>query len=559
MTLGRVLRLVLVTLVVGHVISSRNRLQKVQTVVKSLARQIMLQQMGVEEKLRQDGGSGLKQIRLDLDGPELYYVTSHSGLTMNHINDHSHTIRTLGVGAGHYVLNGVEFRTRHENFKLQMPGKTKLNGEVEDIPFPPVPHNVLKMPTVEQQIEELRLYFLAFSKSNTTIRDYTPYFRPVICYLEGAWVNKTEKLKPQLMEGDHGVEVETYYDLQERNRFNGHTGKVSLRENHPLLPTIISKISDFGSPTYGQWDYRILCNPIADNWNYDGYLKRSNVKPLDDLSIRLPRNLQLFRYHMSPAARFSLQHRWDVHAKTFYSRDYIMQEIPGRDNQMADINETSFGGVWINGGYRIAEALNVGKYHHRYKPVMRHSSDMLGYSDPNAYFAETTQKDVVPVSLENKGILIVKRNTWAIPLEIVYLTPLLSWNPYNITHIPDKDYVTRDGRHGGNTSTTAYDGYHDELFHLTPIEFFVEDDPNYAFAKRVGVLDSRGMLRNVTASGTRVFLPNIPDVGVIRTRFPIVPFHGEYSPPWKEINALKTIVKEMHKYSEFLYQKLVKP
>ncbi|XP_059157585.1 uncharacterized protein LOC131941966 [Physella acuta] len=559
MTLGSVLRLVLVTLVVGHAMSSRNILQKLQTEVKSMARQIMLQQMGVEEKLRQDGGSGLKQIRLDLDGPELYYVTSHSGFSMNHIHDHSHTIRTLGVGAGQYVLNGVQFRTRHENFKLQMPGKTKLNGEVEDIPFPPVPHNVLEMPTVEQQIEELRLYFLAFSKSDTTIRDYTPYFKPVLCYLEGAWVTKTENLKPQLMEGDHGVDVETYYDLQERNRFNGHTGKVSPRENHPLLPTIISKISDFGSPKYGQWDYRILCNPIDDVPQYEGYIKRSLLQPLDDLSIRLPRNLPLFRYHMSPAARFSLQHPWDNKIKYFYLRDYIMQEIPGRDNQMVNINETSFGGVWFNGGYKTAEVLNVGKYHHRYMPVISKRIPMMGYSDPNAYFAETTQEDVVPVSLENQGVLTVKRNTWAIPLEIVYLTPLLSWNPYNITHIPDKDYVTRDGRHGGNTSTTAYDGYHDELFHLTPIEFFAGDDPNYAFAKRVGVLDSRGMLRNVTASGTRVFLPNIQDVGVIRTRFPIVPVHGEFSPPWKEINALKKIVKDMHKYGEFLYQKLIKP
>lgn len=257
--------------------------------------------------------------------------------------------------------------------------------------------------------------------------------------------------------------------------------------------------------------------------------------------------------------RFNFHHRWDLSIKSFFMRDFIMQDIPGRDNQKVDLNETSYGGVWFNGGYTKEKVLNVGKYHHRYKPQMSRFAPMMGFSDINAYFAETTQEDVVPVVLVDQNKEIVKRTTWAIPLEIVYLTPLLSWNPYNITHIPDKPWVIRDNRHGGFTPDTAYDGWHDELFYRTPIEFFAGDDLDYAFAKKVGVLDSRGILRNVTASGTRVFLPNIPYVGVVRTRYPIVPVHGESSPPWKELNALKRVVKDMHKYSEILYQKLVKP
>ena len=47
------------------------------------------------------------------------------------------------------------------------------------------------------------------------------------------------------------------------------------------------------------------------------------------------------------------------------------------------------------------------------------------------------------------------------------------------------------------------------------------------------------MSRQVRASGTYVFLPNIKDVGILRTRYPVYPVHGEGSSVWKELNALK--------------------
>lgn len=52
------------------------------------------------------------------------------------------------------------------------------------------------------------------------------------------------------------------------------------------------------------------------------------------------------------------------------------------------------------------------------------------------------------------------------------------------------------------------------------------------------VLDPSGTVRKVVASGTRVFLPEIKDVGTMRTRYPIYPVYGEGSPVWKELSAL---------------------
>lgn len=61
------------------------------------------------------------------------------------IHSHSNYQRLLGMGELVAVLNGVEFRTRHNDYKLKMPSRTKTNyGAVEDIPFPAVPPEVKK-------------------------------------------------------------------------------------------------------------------------------------------------------------------------------------------------------------------------------------------------------------------------------------------------------------------------------------------------------------------------------------------------------------------------------
>ena len=57
-----------------------------------------------------------------------------------------------------------------------------------------------------------------------------------------------------------------------------------------------------------------------------------------------------------------------------------------------------------------------------------------------------------------------------------------------------------------------------------------------------GMLDNEGKLRLVRDSGHRMILPNIPGVGSLRQRFPIMPIFGEGSSVWKELEALKDIV-----------------
>ena len=103
---------------------------------------------------------------------------------------------------------------------LKMPSSSNVLHAVKDIPFPKVPLEVLQLDLVEEQVAEMQEWFRAFANQNDSIRDYRPYFKPILCYMEGAWVY------PDLVELDsspssrHSIETEDWYDLQEKIRLD---------------------------------------------------------------------------------------------------------------------------------------------------------------------------------------------------------------------------------------------------------------------------------------------------------------------------------------------------
>lgn len=70
---------------------------------------------------------------------------------------------------------------------------------------------------------------------------------------------------------------------------------------------------------------------------------------------------------------------------------------------------------------------------------------------------------------------------------------------------------------------------------------------------RVCALDEQGKVREVTASGIFVFLPPIDGVGVLRTRYPVMPVHGEGSAVWKELNAVRDLLMDRERLKDFLF------
>lgn len=155
--------------------------------------------------------------------------------------------------------------------------------------------------------------------------------------------------------------------------------------------------------------------------------------------------------------------------------------------------------------------------------------------------------------------------SYAIPLEIIYLTPLNKWNPYNITYKGESrsklgKTVTADGRNGGVSKQKAFNGTNSKTYYLTPEEFFrgteTQKDPADTTQGSVGVLDPTGKVRRVRASGIRIFLPHIHGVGNLRQRYPIFPIHAEGSTVWKEVEAIRDFLMQSNTHLRLFREKL---
>ncbi len=92
------------------------------------------------------------------------------------------------------------------------------------------------------------------------------------------------------------------------------------------------------------------------------------------------------------------------------------------------------------------EPLNTGYYHRVFKmpdlDAMGENTRRRGFNDRNIFMAETTNPRIASKSAtfcrgrgrNRKCNEVTQRWTYAIPLEIIYLTPLSSWNPYNLEY-----------------------------------------------------------------------------------------------------------------------------
>ncbi|XP_048585291.1 uncharacterized protein LOC116604390 [Nematostella vectensis] len=542
------------------------KLESIKNTMSAMARQMMLQQLFIEERIRSEAQSGVKQVRHNREGTRNYYSNTHSGLgSVLAIHDHSNNDRTVGMGEFVGVLNGVEFRTRHNDYRLYMPHRTSANyHSVENIPFPDVPPEVTSKANVSEQVKEMREWFKAFHNQDHSIRDYRKYFKPVLCYLEGAWTKSTSGAIDEGFDSDrHFIDAKSWHDLQEKIRFTSYSGRKDNLENFSFLPTTIMGVSNNGTPEFAQWNYRILCNPISRD------IPLNRLRMVDELGPRVAQRRTYDEQTRTRSARFQLN---PLDTDKFYERetrrwallDEIMSEIPGKDNYQGNLTDDAFDLMAYSLEPGSSEKLRADRYHRWFKVAKRGAMGLSarhrGYSDENLFMAMTTQSKVAGMELEvckgrgKKRVCKKQKQKWtyAIPLEIIFLTPLSKWNPYNIDYKGDPKYalgktVEAGGRNGGKTLAKAFNGTHSRAFYMTPTEFFSGEEVGTGAADTtkgaVGVLDRSGTKVHFTrASGTRIFFPPILGVGSIRQRYPIMPVHGEGSSVWKELEALKDVV-----------------
>ena len=219
--------------------------------------------------------------------------------------------------------------------------------------------------------------------------------------------------------------------------------------------------------------------------------------------------------------------------------------------------------------------INAGFYHRWFtmgKDAMGSSSQHRGYNDDNMFVALNTQEKVASVEFKKcvgkpkKCYQLRQKWSYAIPLELIYMTPLYKWNPFNLKHHGDQNkdnlkIINGGGKRNGDCNggaAKAFNGINSRLFYQTPASFYsgsVSGSTAADTARGVTcVLNQDGESKKVRAAGTHVFLPQIKNVGILRTRYPIFPVHGEGSSVWKELNAVREVTMNSETWSRMFWK-----
>ena len=288
----------------------------------------------------------------------------------------------------------------------------------------------------------------------------------------------------------HFIGGETWYELEEQIRYETNSGDKQSHENSAYLPKVVIDVTDEGRPVFAQWNYRILCQPLS----FDLPLKQLRV--IDELKSRLLTKMSLENYAKnSPRARFQvLPEDLDPLEETEtynWLLEKIMNEVPGMGGPgSSSLTEDGYNGL-VSDPITF-EPVKISNYHRAYVSKLRArfgAERRRGFSDSTLFMAQTTHEKVVPMTdircATAKRRFTCdspqKRWTYAIPLEIIYMTPLLSWNPYDITYKgdADSDYgstVYDDDANGSKSK--PYKGSNSKSYLHLPHAFYNDDAPD---------------------------------------------------------------------------------
>ena len=220
-----------------------------------------------------------------------------------------------------------------------------------------------------------------------------------------------------------------------------------------------------------------------------------------------------------------------------------MEEIPGKNNYGANIPAAGFDADVLSAHpKKSGQQLNGAYYHRPYKlgqkDAMGTDSTQRGYSD-RLYMAMTNQERIAGQTYTDKSKKVHETKvSYAIPMEIIYLTPLTNWNPYKVSYADDQTVT------GSGTKNNPYSRSNRKTFFHTPASFFSGnpevDAADTSQSGGVWIKNATGTKVNTQASGVRIMFPKIAGIdGIIRQRYPIMPIYGEGNTIWKRLNAFE--------------------
>ena len=307
-------------------------------------------------------------------------------------------------------------------------------------------------------------------------------------------------------------------------------------------------------PLYAHFDHRIISHELESD------LPTSYLKIVSDPVSERRNDWSRQKYEESDAAKFDLEGLYVNGGRSkpgherpiFYSYlDRLMEQIPGKDNYGASIKVNGFDAKIMSASpLKRGKDLN-GAYYHR--PYKLRSKDAMGvdtaqrsYSD-RVYVAMTNQTKVAGptyLNVDKKGVVLKSvhvQASYAVPVEILYITPLSKWNPFAIKYESDCKNIE-----GNGTKVFPFNATCPGLHYLTPDSFYTGGSLNSCSdSDGVTYFKSPYFVPPVCLrpSGIHIVLPDINGIdGIIRQRYPIMPINGEGSSVWKKLNALEDSV-----------------
>lgn len=494
------------------------------------------------EYFRTRGQSGLINTRhYNYGGARAYHRPGVTGYAAHNIHDHPNHQAMPGMAEVSACINGIFLRTRHNDYKLNAPiaGGTYL--QTAEIPLPAVPPSVLALSTPEAQIEEMRQYFIAFATGDAELRDYEPFFRWSLSYLE-VWAEVlTDTIGETFNSDRHQINVNNLYAAIAKHTMYSVTGHQDRPENTPHIPFIVRFTANDGRPKWALIRYRICAVDVGD---LTAYAPGSVLAYRDQFMLRQATGLTAAQLFNDRRCRFELAAS-SGYQYTPTLLDELMSKVPG-----------------LNGGGTLAEQFNDtgtpyttkahgsntvdlnAAFYNRFYSIFFTASGRAnvrrGWNDPALFVAATTRPEVAPV-LDPTMSNAERRYSYAIPLELILRTPLEAWNPYGLA----LQATPAAGGADGKTDAKAYNGWNPNNYnHKVPAGFYAgltpDGDPADTDAGDIRVKDPGGVVRLCRNSGLYVFLPPIAGItDRIRLRYPIAPCYDEGSYEWGYSQALQ--------------------
>lgn len=512
------------------------------------------------EILRGLGQSGVFMCR-QYERGGAYALNRPFDATYSALSSHSHWDAggskggICGLGEISVIVNGQHIRTRHNDFRLRQSAPA-TEGFLHTVPIdmPDVPLDVVG--TVEQQIDKMRDYFKVVNgeaslfDAGISEENYAAAFKWGLAYIE-VWLEKfTEEVDDTFFSGRHVVDASNIRDLLKKVLYFNASGHKNRLENISYFSSFIRMVDDEGVPQVATLKYRIVVQPVG---SLQEFPISAVLEPLEDLKTRVRTDgMSDEEFLNSRYQRFKVRQKLgesdDFSNVTHSLMDTLMERVPGLDGAGANLEETydQYGTSetlmnWQN------EPLNSAYYNRAYKLQVRDASNRQaakrGFNDPTLFVAKTTRSNVVAVD----GMAF----SYALPLELILLSPLDKWNPYGVADITGTDNISQyqpGGSDGwGKTADKPIPGYADEslLYYHTPLAFYgdasvPDKDPADTALDGVYMRCSDGKSRLHTPSGMPIFLPKISGMSApVRTRYFIYESFHEGSHAYAELQAYK--------------------